>query len=151
MFVDYKSSSWILWDDNKLIHSKNVIFDESLFYTNETHEVIDNNLLNMSEDWIDLLFDDIAVTGGVIDKGHLSSSPTLLKDISDLTEVNKFRTSPSMTPIIQLPHHADTIITSESDKNITSMAPIDDESDDDSLSSSSPDEKVLVSENSQSK
>ena len=34
----------------KLIHLKDIIFDESLFYTNETHEVIDNNLLNKSED-----------------------------------------------------------------------------------------------------
>ena len=50
VFVDYEPSSWILWDDNKLIHSKDIIFDESLFYTNETHGVIDNNLLNKSED-----------------------------------------------------------------------------------------------------
>ena len=134
-----------------MIHSKNVIFDESLFYTNETHEVVDNSLLDKSEDWIDLLFDDVAVTGGVIDKEHLSSSPTSSKDILNLTEVNEFRTSPLMAPTIQLPHHAGTITTSEGDKNITPMAPIDDESDDDSLSPPPPDEEVSVSENSQSK
>ena len=134
-----------------MIHLKNVIFDESLFYTNRTHEVVNNSLLNKSKDWINLLFDDIAVARRVIDKGHLSSSPTLSKDILNLTEVNKFRTLSLMALIIQLSHHADTIIISESDKNITSMAPINDESDDDSLSLSSPDEEVLVSENSQSK
>ena len=84
----------------------------------------------------------------MIDKEHLSSSSTSLKDILNLTEVNKFRTSSLMTPIIQLLHHAGTIITLESDKNITSMTLINDESDDDSLSSSSSDEEILVSENS---
>ena len=87
----------------------------------------------------------------MIDKEHLSSSPTSSKDILNLTEVNEFRTSSLMTSIIQLPHHVDTIITSESDKNITSIVLINDESDDDSLSSSSSDEKISVSENSQSK
>ena len=86
----------------------------------------------------------------MIDKEHLPSPPTLSKDISDLTKFKEFRTSPPMAPTIQLPHHAGTIITSESDKNITPTAPIDDESDNDSLLSPS-DEEISGSENSWSK
>ena len=32
-FIGYKASCWQLWDGNKVIRSKDVIFDESQFYT----------------------------------------------------------------------------------------------------------------------
>ena len=69
--------------------SKNVIFDEGNFYTKEVSEILDNDLIDKNNDWIDGLYDDVTVVEDDDEMIYLSSSSTSLKDILDLTENNE--------------------------------------------------------------
>ena len=49
-FIKYEASCWQLWDYNKVIRFKDVIFNKSHFYTKWAHEVLNNSLLNKRDE-----------------------------------------------------------------------------------------------------
>ena len=150
-FVGYKASCWQLWDGNKFIRSKDVIFDKSQFYTKWAHEVLDNSLLDKRDEWITSIFDNVTDVSEVVKQSHLSSLSTssliytdLSKNNDSSSELPKIDILPSMTPTNPQPCQVTGNVISRDDKNTIVTALIDSESDDNTLSLPSDED---VSEN----
>ena len=140
-FIKYEASCWQLWDDNKVIRFKNVIFNESQFYTKWAHEVLDNSLLDKRDEWIMLIFDDVTDIGRVVKQSHLSSSPTSSLIYTDLSENNdsssellKIDILSLITPTNPQSHQVTDNVTLRDNKNTIVTVLINSESDDDTLS-----------------
>ena len=140
-FIEYEASCWQLWDDNKVIRFKNVIFDESQFYTKQAHEVLDNSLLNKRDEWITSIFNDVTDVGEVMKQSHLSSSLTSSLIYTDLHRNNdssskllKINILLSITPTNSQSCQVTGNATLGGDKNTIVTALINSRSDDNTLS-----------------